>query len=83
MAQAVARLSAADGVYDDESPDDTVVEIKSMRQYAFDLATGVKACRWGDLPGPKRQHLAQAGLYACAPQLEAAQVHIISSVISR
>jgi hypothetical protein len=68
---------SADAVYDEHSPSDTVVEIKSMKQYAFDLATGVKASRWSELPGPKRQHLAQAGLYAGAPQLEAARVHMI------
>lgn len=37
----------------------TVVEVKSMAQYAFDLATGVK----GNSPGPKLEHIAQGAMY--------------------
>lgn len=63
-----------DAVYNKESPV-TAVEIKSMAGYGFLLATGGRKSREG--PGPKADHLTQAGLFALAPQIAAERVHII------
>lgn len=52
-----------------------VVEIKSQSGYGFDLATGAK--RSDDGPGPKSDHLVQAGFAAVSPQIQAAGVHIV------
>lgn len=44
------------------------VEIKTMRQYGWDLATGVKPARAGEpAAGPKVEHLEQVGMYSLAP----------------
>jgi hypothetical protein len=52
------------------------VEIKSMKDFAFGLA-----CKGNPYdergPGPKPEHLIQAGLSALAPQIDAQWVHII------
>jgi len=60
----------ADGVYDGR-----VVEIKSQSGYGFDLATGGK--RSDDGPGPKSDHLVQAGFAAVSPQIQADAVHVV------
>lgn len=74
----------ADAVYpmvDDRRPDDpvdwwrTATEIKSMQPFAFDLATGIR--KRAELPGPKAEHLCQAGLAALAPSISATKVHMI------
>lgn len=52
------------------------VEIKSMSQYGYDLATGRKP-KHGEEPGPKIEHVTQAALYGCAPQLESDWLHLI------
>lgn len=53
----------------------TAVEIKSMQPFAFDLATGIR--RRSELPGPKAEHLLQAGLGALAPAISATKIHMI------
>lgn len=66
----------ADGVYASAS-DPTkrrAVEIKSQAGYGFDLATGA---RRGEGPGPKIDHLIQAGLAALCPGIDAGAVHIV------
>lgn len=73
----------ADGVYEvalkpERGPRNVerrVVEIKSQSGYGFDLATGAK--RSDDGPGPKSDHLVQAGFAAVSPQIQADGVHII------
>lgn len=62
-----------DGVY--ERGRRTVVEIKSQAGYGFDLATGAK--RSNDGPGPKLDHLMQAGFAALSPTIQADAVHIV------
>ena len=54
-------------------------EIKSMRQYAWDKAVGVSYGRpkITDDVGPKLEHVTQAALYGCAPQLESSYLHMI------
>ncbi len=52
-----------------------VVEIKSQSAYGFDLATGAK--RSDDGPGPKADHLVQAGFAAVSPQIQAEAVHVV------
>lgn len=52
-----------------------VAEIKSMAGYGFDYAVGNRKSKTG--PGPKVEHLVQAGLYALAPQINAEAVHVI------
>lgn len=52
-----------------------VAEIKSMAGFGFDYCTGARRSTGG--PGPKPEHLVQAGLYGLAPQIGAGQVHII------
>lgn len=52
------------------------VEIKSMKQYAWDMACkGNPYDHYG--PGPKREHIIQAGIYALAPQIRAGYLHMI------
>lgn len=52
------------------------VEIKSMKSYAWDMARdGNKWDHYG--PGPKREHITQAGIYALSPQILADFVHMI------
>lgn len=63
-----------DGVYEPEWGK-TVVEIKSQSGYGFDLATGAKKSAEG--PGPKIDHLIQAGMAAMSPTIDASHVHII------
>lgn len=65
---------SADAVYGVD--DRTVVEIKSMKAFAFDMA--INGNRY-DLvgPGPKKNHLQQAGIYAMAPNIQADRVHMI------
>jgi hypothetical protein len=53
----------------------TATEIKSMQPFAFDLATGVR--KRAELPGPKAEHLLQAGLGALAPAINATELHMI------
>lgn len=53
----------------------TAVEIKSMKGFGFDLAVGKR--KSDDGPGPKVDHLLQAGLYGLAPAIEAERVHMI------
>ena len=63
-----------DAVYDGgDAP--VAVEIKSMGGYGFEYAVGNRKSQSG--PGPKPEHLVQAGLYALAPQIRAAEVHIV------
>lgn len=68
----------SDGVYPDRSafPDAerVNVEIKTVKAFAFDIATGVR--ERGET-GPKYEHLLQAGLGALAPSINAATLHII------
>jgi hypothetical protein len=52
-----------------------VVEIKSQSGYGFDLATGAKRSDEG--PGPKSDHLLQAGFAAVSPQIQADDVHVV------
>ena len=71
-----------DAVYDthpltgETRPNLVTVEIKSMAQYGFDLASGRKTKK-GELPGPKVEHVTQAAIYGCAPQLESEFLHLI------
>lgn len=53
----------------------TVAEIKSQSGYGFDLATGARKSAEG--PGPKIDHLIQAGMAALSPSIEATHVHPI------
>ena len=64
----------ADGVYEVDGQR-RVVEIKSRSGYGFDLATGAKRSDAG--PGPKIDHLLQAGFAAFAPQIQATAVHVV------
>lgn len=52
----------------------TTIEIKTMKQWSWDYhATGRKRQTYGwreAAAGPKPEHIAQAGMYALAPQLE-------------
>ena len=68
---------SADAVYGDPVKESvTCVEIKSMKSFAWNLAVeGNDFDHVG--PGPKREHLTQAGIYALAPQILAEQVHMI------
>lgn len=54
----------------------TAVEIKSVKQYAFDYATGAKTKR-DEYAGPKAEHITQAAIYGLAPQLDVAWLHLI------
>ncbi|HXH58438.1 hypothetical protein [Iamia sp.] len=51
------------------------VEIKSMAQYAFDLATGTG--RSNVAQGPKVEHVLQAACYANAPQLNSQYLQLV------
>lgn len=52
------------------------VEIKSMKQYAWTMAhEGNRYDHYG--PGPKREHITQAGIYAMSPQIHATHLHMI------
>lgn len=64
----------ADGVYEVDGHR-RVVEIKSQSGYGFDLATGAKRSDAG--PGPKIDHLVQAGFAAVSPQIHAPAVHVV------
>lgn len=64
----------ADGTYEIDGAR-RVVEIKSQSGYGFDLATGAKRSDSG--PGPKIDHLLQAGFAAVSPQIQADAVHVI------
>lgn len=64
----------ADAVYDRDGQR-RVCEIKSQSGYGFDLATGAKRSDAG--PGPKEDHLVQAGFAAVAPQIAAEAVHVV------
>lgn len=63
----------ADGVYTHDG-EKVLVEIKSVAAYGWNLA--VSGNRY-EGPGPKAEHLTQAGLYALAPQVQAHAVHMI------
>lgn len=63
------------GVNADAIYPDTAVEAKTMQPYAFDLATGVR--KRAELPGPKAEHLLQAGFAALAPSVNARRIHMI------
>lgn len=71
-----------DAVYDhnpitgEQRVNGTAVEIKSMKQWGFDQAIGRKTRR-GEPAGPKAEHITQAAIYALAPQLDVAWVHLI------
>jgi hypothetical protein len=73
----------ADGVYEvtesvgggGEIGHRRVVEIKSQSGYGFDMATGAKRSAEG--PGPKSDHLVQAGFAAVSPQIQADAVHVV------
>lgn len=64
----------ADAVYERDGQV-RVCEIKSQSGYGFDLATGAR--RSDDGPGPKSDHLVQAGFAAVSPQIKADAVHIV------
>ena len=65
----------ADAVYE-RNGDVYAVEIKSMKDYAWNMAReGNRYDVYG--PGPKREHITQAGLYALAPQIQADFVHMV------
>lgn len=64
----------ADAVYEHDGQR-RVCEIKSQSGYGFDLATGAKRSDAG--PGPKEDHLVQAGFAAVSPQIQAEAVHIV------
>lgn len=66
-----------DAVYDHEVVNDTTVEIKTMKDYTFKVATGVYESRDPWSAGPQPGHLAQAGMYALAPQLRSARLHMV------
>lgn len=56
-----------------------VVEIKSMKAYPFLKAAG-GTDRFGrpiEPEGPKLDHVLQAGIYGCSPQLKADTIHIV------
>jgi hypothetical protein len=60
----------------DAAYDRRCAEIKSMKAFAWSLATeGNGYDHTG--PGPKREHLVQAGIYAMSPQIDAAELHMI------
>lgn len=65
---------SADAVYLHPEWGKTVVEIKTISGYGFKIACGEKRDE-RDAPGPKVEHLTQAGLYAHG--LEADAVHIV------
>lgn len=65
----------ADAVYE-HAGQKVIVEIKSMKAYAFGLA--IDGNQWDNYgPGPKQEHLTQAALYGLAPQIQADLVHMI------
>lgn len=66
-----------DAVYDRSAVNDTAVEIKTMKEWGFLVATGQRESRDPVAAGPKPEHLTQVGMYALAPQLEASAVHMI------
>lgn len=73
---AVSIYGKADGLADPGDGDGAaVIEIKSQAGYGFDLAVGARKSAEG--PGPKIDHLIQAGLAAMSPQLAAERVWII------
>ena len=68
----------ADAFYTSDEPDAArvVVEIKSMKSYPF-LKSAGGVDRYGrdvDPEGPKIDHVVQAGIYGCSPQLRADKV---------
>lgn len=63
-----------DGAYDD-GMGAVAVEIKSQAGFGFDLATGARSSASG--PGPKLDHLVQAGMAAMSPQVRAGRVHVV------
>jgi hypothetical protein len=63
------------GVNIDAVYPDTAVEIKSMKSFAFELAAGVR--RRAEPPGPKAEHLLQAGFGALAPATGATRLHMV------
>lgn len=73
--QGLSLSGHADAVYEGDEGK-VVVEIKSMAGYGFKIATG-QVKRGDQLPGPKLEHLLQAGLYGLAPQIDARWVHIV------
>lgn len=73
--QGISMSGHADAVYHDGTRP-VVVEIKSMKAFGFDLAVnGNRFDNHG--PGPKKEHLMQAGIYALAPQIKADAIHMI------
>lgn len=56
--------------------DKVAVEVKSMADYGFELATGM-ATKRGNVAGPKYADLLQCGLYALSPQIDAKWCHIV------
>lgn len=59
--------------------DRRVVEIKSMKSYPFLKAAGGtdNFGRHVEPEGPKMEHVLQAGIYGCAPQLKADTLHMV------
>lgn len=65
----------ADAVYELDGAT-YAVEIKSMKDYAWSMARDGN--RWdGYGPGPKREHIVQAGIYALSPQIQADYLHMV------
>lgn len=62
----------------DTGCDRRVVEIKSMKSYPFlKAAGGMDRGREVQPEGPKMEHVLQAGIYGCSPQLKADTLHMI------
>lgn len=71
----VDMSGSADAVYTHEGVK-IIVEIKSMKAFAFDLCVnGNRFDNYG--PGPKKEHLMQAGIYAMAPGIDADALHMV------
>jgi hypothetical protein len=68
-----AVSGSADAVYDQPK---TVVEIKSMKAFAWDLAVNGNDYDYVG-PGPKKEHITQAAMYALAPEIDAQYLHMI------
>lgn len=70
----ISLSGSCDAVYNADGHT-IAVEIKSMKGFGFDYCAGNRKSQNG--PGPKPEHLVQAGMYALAPQIGASKVHII------
>jgi hypothetical protein len=52
-------------------------EVKSMAGYGFRICAGTGPAKVKELPGPKREHLLQCGLYGLSPSIGARWLHMV------